>query len=99
MVESLDHERTEYRANREERKRIARELYDDLNQRMALLSIELEQLSQKIPQNQSNSMRERLRLVGGEITIHSQRSQGAQITVTVSLARQGRTPANQLPDA
>ena len=34
-------------AQEEERKRIARELHDDLNQRMALLSIELEQLSQK----------------------------------------------------
>lgn len=35
-------------AQEEERKRIARELHDDLNQRMALLSIELEQLGQKI---------------------------------------------------
>ncbi|MFL6229985.1 MAG: PAS domain S-box protein, partial [Pyrinomonadaceae bacterium] len=35
-------------AQEEERKRIARELHDDLNQRMALLSIELEQLGQKL---------------------------------------------------
>lgn len=35
-------------AQEEERKRIARELHDDLNQRMAVLSIELDQLSQKI---------------------------------------------------
>ncbi|HXI23484.1 MAG TPA: PAS domain-containing protein [Pyrinomonadaceae bacterium] len=35
-------------AQEEERRRIARELHDDLNQRMALLSIELEQLGQKI---------------------------------------------------
>lgn len=41
-------------AQEEERSRIARELHDDLNQRMALLSIELEQLGQKIPQRQSN---------------------------------------------
>ena len=34
-------------AQEEERKRIARELHDDLNQRIALLSIELEQLTQK----------------------------------------------------
>jgi PAS domain S-box-containing protein len=41
-------------AQEEERRRIARELHDDLNQRMALLSIELEQLGQKIPQRQSD---------------------------------------------
>ena len=35
-------------AQEEERSRIARELHDDLNQRMALLSIELEQLRQDI---------------------------------------------------
>ena len=35
-------------AQEEERKRIARELHDDLNQRMALLSIELEQLAQRV---------------------------------------------------
>jgi signal transduction histidine kinase len=33
-------------AQEEERKRIARELHDDLNQRMALISIELEQIGQ-----------------------------------------------------
>jgi PAS domain S-box-containing protein len=35
-------------AQEEERKRIARELHDDLNQKMALLSIELAQLGRKI---------------------------------------------------
>jgi PAS domain S-box-containing protein len=35
-------------AQEEERKRVARELHDDLNQRMAILSIELAQLEQKI---------------------------------------------------
>ena len=35
-------------AQEEERKRVARELHDDLNQRMAVLSIELEQLRQGI---------------------------------------------------
>ena len=41
-------------AQEEERSRVARELHDDLNQRMALLSVELEQLSQRLPANQSN---------------------------------------------
>jgi PAS domain S-box-containing protein len=40
------------KAEEEELSRIARELHDDLNQRMALLAIELEQLGQKIPQRQ-----------------------------------------------
>jgi PAS domain S-box-containing protein len=35
-------------AQEEERKRVARELHDDLSQRMAVLSIEMEQLCQKI---------------------------------------------------
>lgn len=35
-------------AQEEERKRIARELHDDLNQKMALLSIELEQIGQTL---------------------------------------------------
>ena len=41
-------------AQEEERSRVARELHDDLNQRMALLSVELEQLSQRLPARQSN---------------------------------------------
>ena len=41
-------------AQEEERSRVARELHDDLNQRMALLSIELEQLSQRIPADGDN---------------------------------------------
>jgi signal transduction histidine kinase len=36
-------------AQEEERSRVARELHDDLNQHVAILSIELEQLRQKIP--------------------------------------------------
>ena len=36
-------------AQEEERSRVARELHDDLNQQLAILSIELEQLRQKIP--------------------------------------------------
>ena len=41
-------------AQEEERSRVARELHDDLNQRMALLSVELEQLSQRLPASQNN---------------------------------------------
>ena len=36
-------------AHEEERSRIARELHDDLNQRLALLSIEIEQYGQRLP--------------------------------------------------
>jgi PAS domain S-box-containing protein len=36
-------------AQEEERRRVARELHDDLSQRLAILSIELDQLRQKVP--------------------------------------------------
>jgi signal transduction histidine kinase len=60
-------------AQEEERSRVARELHDDLNQRMALLSIELEQLSQTMPENQSllrssiHSVWERAQEISAEI--------------------------------
>ena len=59
-------------AQEEERKRIARELHDDLNQRMALLSIELEQLGQKIqkPRNLSplvQSLQAKVKEISAEI--------------------------------
>lgn len=47
-------------AQEEERKRIARELHDDINQRMALLSIELEQVGQLLAAN-SNGLSERVK--------------------------------------
>ncbi len=40
-------------AHEEERSRIARELHDDLNQRLALLSIEIEQYGQRLPRSAS----------------------------------------------
>jgi len=42
-------------AQEEERTRIARELHDDLSQRMAVLQIGLEQLKQGLPQNSSEA--------------------------------------------
>ncbi|HSE18153.1 MAG TPA: histidine kinase [Pyrinomonadaceae bacterium] len=36
-------------AQEEERRRVARELHDDFNQRLAVLSLELEQLGQRVP--------------------------------------------------
>jgi PAS domain S-box-containing protein len=56
-------------AQEEERRRVARELHDDLNQRMALLSIGLEQLGQKVkkPFNLHRSL-ESLQLQAQEIS-------------------------------
>lgn len=42
------------KAQEEERSRIARELHDDLNQRMVILAIELDRLRKKIPKAQSD---------------------------------------------
>jgi signal transduction histidine kinase len=41
-------------AQEEERSRVARELHDDLNQQLAILSIELEQLRQKMPKDRAD---------------------------------------------
>ena len=41
-------------AQEEERSRVARELHDDLNQQVAILSIQLEQLGQKIPEDRQD---------------------------------------------
>ena len=41
-------------AQEEERSRVARELHDDLNQQIALMSIELEQLGRKIPEGRDD---------------------------------------------
>ena len=41
-------------AQEEERSRVARELHDDLNQQVAIMSIELEQLGQKIPEDRQD---------------------------------------------
>ena len=41
-------------AQEEERSRVARELHDDLNQQVAIMSIQLEQLGQKIPEGRQD---------------------------------------------
>jgi PAS domain S-box-containing protein len=56
-------------AQEEERRRVARELHDDLNQRLALLSIELERLEQKFHDQAELCRRlERLQMQTNEIS-------------------------------
>jgi signal transduction histidine kinase len=52
-------------AQEEERSRIARELHDDLGQKMALLSMELEQLGKMIPGQQD--LREQIRTLQNQV--------------------------------
>jgi signal transduction histidine kinase len=55
------------RAREDECARIARELHDDLNQRMALVLVELEQLGQNPPES-AEKLREQLGKVRGQIS-------------------------------
>ena len=53
-------------AQEDERKRVARELHDDLNQRLAVLSIELEQFRQHVPK--ANTLRKRIKRLQTQVT-------------------------------
>ena len=63
------------RAQEDERSRIARELHDDLNQRLAIMGIELDQLRKKMPRDQTDSIAraERLSTMAQEISLEVHR--------------------------
>jgi PAS domain S-box-containing protein len=72
-------------AHEEERTWIARELHDDINQRIALLAIDLEQLKQNIPESATAShehihqLRQRLSDVGVDIQALSHRLHSSKL--------------------
>jgi PAS domain S-box-containing protein len=72
-------------AHEEERAWIARELHDDINQRIALLAIELEQLKQDIPDSATAShehirqLRQRLSDIGKDIQALSHRLHSSKL--------------------
>jgi PAS domain S-box-containing protein len=72
-------------AHEEERAWIARELHDDINQRIALLAIELEQLTQYLPQsaaehpNPIRQARQRLSEIGNDIQALSHRLHSSKL--------------------
>jgi signal transduction histidine kinase len=55
------------RAQEDERRRVARELHDDLNQRLAIMSLELEQLGLRVPKD-----REDLSVSVGRLRVRAQ---------------------------
>ncbi len=91
-------------AQEEERGRIARELHDDLNQRIALLSVQLEQLAQKPPESSvqlRRSMRElwqQTKDLSSEIHNLSHRlwpSQLKHVGIVVAVRRLGKDLSRQ----
>jgi len=72
-------------AQEQERTRIARELHDDINQRIAMLAVDLDVLQQEPPdssvelQNRLDELRERLSEIGSEIQAISHRLHSSKL--------------------
>src|SRR5579875_234358 len=79
----------------DERRRVSRELHDDLGQRLALLEIQIEEMARRLQSNREacakglglTSVAERVRLAGGVCVIRSAPGRGTRIQAWVPLAQ------------